>query len=38
MDTQSYRNNDFAIDSHWDEFITERASAGQKVNKKNKKN
>jgi hypothetical protein len=35
MDTQSYRNNAFSIDTHWDEFITERASAGQKINRKN---
>ncbi len=35
MDTQSYRNNAFAIDTHWDEFIIERASAGQNLNKKN---
>jgi hypothetical protein len=35
MDTQSYRNNAFSIDTHWDEFIIERASAGQKINRKN---
>lgn len=35
MDTQSYRNNDFSIDTHWDEFITERASITQNKNKKN---
>jgi hypothetical protein len=35
MDTQSYRNNDFSVDTHWDEFITERAFAGQNLNRKN---
>ncbi|MEE9260655.1 MAG: clostripain-related cysteine peptidase [Candidatus Scalindua sediminis] len=35
MDTQSYRNNAFSIDTHWDEYITERASAGQNLNRKN---
>lgn len=35
MDTQSYRNNDFSADTHWDEFITERAFTGQNLNRKN---
>lgn len=30
MDTDSYRDNNFAIDTHWDEYITESASIGQK--------
>ena len=28
-------NNDFSADTHWDEFITERAFAGQNLNRKN---
>ena len=35
MDTQSYRNSDFSADTHWDEFITERAFTGQNLNRKN---
>ena len=35
MDTQNYRNNAFSIDTHWDEYIIERASAGQNLNRKN---
>jgi hypothetical protein len=35
MDTQSYRNSDFSDDTHWDEFITERAFTGQNLNRKN---
>ncbi len=43
MDTKRYRDNDFSIDTHWDEFIIERAisgrtssersSSGQKINR-----
>jgi len=33
MDTKGYIDNDFAIDTHWDEFIIERASSGQKINR-----
>ncbi|ODS33443.1 MAG: Clostripain precursor [Candidatus Scalindua rubra] len=35
MDTEGYKENNFSIDTHWDEFITERASIGQKLNRKN---
>ncbi len=34
MDTNSYRNNNFSIDTHWDEYITCGASVGQKMDKK----
>jgi len=35
MDTKGYRDNDFSIDTHWDEYIAESASIGKKVFKKN---
>ncbi len=35
MDTESYRENDFSVDTHWDEFITERASIKQSPSIKN---
>ncbi len=35
MDTKGYRDNNFSDDTHWDEYIAESASIGQKVFKKN---
>jgi hypothetical protein len=35
MDTHSYRNNDFSINTHWDEFIIQRALITQIKNEGN---
>ena len=35
MDIKGYSNNNFSVDTHWDEYISETTSIGQKVFKKN---